>query len=95
VAKEAMMNFLKEDPDANPHDFLQYYHDELTRCYFLRTDAQRFVFKAAEDGESEEVISGLVEKMNKNLEEQGIKPIDNPFDVVRDSAEYNATKEVE
>ena len=76
LAKQEARKFIKDG--GTIEEFIRHYHDELTRAYHERTDAQRYMVKIYRDGEDAEVVTKMVETINKKLESRGIKKIRNP-----------------
>ena len=75
-AKQAAREFIKNG--GTIEDFIRSYHKELSRCYTVRTESQRFVSRALRDGEDPAVVSEMVKSINAKLKAQGIRQIRDP-----------------
>lgn len=79
-AKSALAQYIKEG--GNVDDFFSYYHRQLESAYRRRVDARRMIVEAARSGDVE-VAKEVLEKYNKTLEADGIKPIVLPDSVFK------------
>lgn len=72
AAKKELKEYLRKGGDIN--EFFNYYHGQLKLAHMQRQESQRSVIKACRD-EDPEVARAYVEKVNKDLEEKGIRPV--------------------
>lgn len=70
-AKKELAKFIGDGGD--PDEFLNYYYNELRRCFELKNEAAQQALELW--GEDPELGEQFLEKVNEKLEEQGIEPL--------------------
>ena len=78
-AKKEMLKFLKDG--GKPAEFLSYYHGILESAYQKRMIATEEIYKVLEEQKDPEIARAMLKRVNKELHDQGIRPLPIPLSV--------------
>ena len=74
-----MLKFLKDG--GKPAEFLSYYHGILESAYQKRMIATEEIYKVLEEQKDPEIARAMLKRVNKELHDQGIRPLPIPLSV--------------